>query len=421
MRVLHVVKTADGAAWAAKQAAVVASLGVEVHVAVPRLDGRCIGYWQRSGAVLHEVDLDLPANAPWQWPAVRNRIRDIVSDVSPDIIHSHFVGSTIALRCALGRNHPVPRVYQVAGPLHLEHALYRKLEIGSAGSSDCWIASSRSIKDHYLRAGVDRARVFLSYYGDDLNRAHDAGSITVRDLACAAPTDRVVGSISWMYPPKPYLGQHIGLKAHELMIEALGIAMRADRRILGVFAGGAWGGADWYEQRLRKRGEAAGGNRFRFLGALPYETAHEAWRGFDLAIHTPVSENCGGVIEPLLAGVPVIASCVGGLPEVIHNNQTGWLVPARDPLALADKIVQVLKEPLNGKELAMRGNALVRHMFDVNRTGREVLEIYRRVLGESEMPLEEFDARNYLDSLESASHGEPARVRARMESSCYWK
>ena len=49
----------------------------------------------------------------------------------------------------------------------------------------------------------------------------------------------------------------------------------------------------------------------------------------------PISENCGGVIELLAAGVPTVASRVGGLPEVVHDGVTGWTVPWRSPGAAA--------------------------------------------------------------------------------------
>ncbi|HEY3296723.1 MAG TPA: glycosyltransferase family 4 protein [bacterium] len=399
MKVLHVVKTSDGAAWAAKLARVLCNFGVEVHAALPRLSGRCAPYWQDSGAIVHEADLNLPVRDPLQLPKTLARVRDLVAAVQPDLIHSHFVGTTLALRWALGKQHFIPRLYHVAGPLHLEHALYRNLEIRSAGAADYWIGSSRCIGEHYRRAGVPADRVYLSYYGDELPSNTPPCGITVRDLACARPEDFIVGNISWMYPPKRFLGQRIGLKAHEDIIAALGLVIKRHPRVLGVFAGGAWGGAARYEHRLRKLAHEVAGDRIRFLGELPYGIAHDAWRGFDLAVHVPISENCGGVIEPLLAGIPVIASRVGGLPEVIVNEKTGWLVPPRDPQALAAAISRAIADPLTGQTLAARGRNLVRAMFNVQRTGREVFEIYRHILGEVSLKPREFLSGPYLESI----------------------
>ena len=62
MRVLHVCKTSDGAWWAANQAAELVRRGVEVHVALPRPNGRALPYWQKAGAQVHILDLDFPTS-----------------------------------------------------------------------------------------------------------------------------------------------------------------------------------------------------------------------------------------------------------------------------------------------------------------------------------------------------------------------
>ena len=102
VRVLHVVKTSDGAAWAADQVAVLVRLGVSVHVALPRDEGRMMDRWIESGATLHILDLDLPARRPWLLARRKADARGLVELVRPDIIHSHFVGTTMLMRLALG-------------------------------------------------------------------------------------------------------------------------------------------------------------------------------------------------------------------------------------------------------------------------------------------------------------------------------
>src|SRR5687767_8660541 len=168
MRVLHLVKTSDGAHWAVQQASELRSLGVDVHVALPSLDGRLIPEWKRSGATLHLAEIDWPASRPWRAGIVAARARDLVRRVRPDIVHSHFFGTTMIVRRALSRDGSLPVVFQVPGPLHLEHAVYRRWDVGSAGPNDWWIASSRAIERLYTASGVPPDRVFTSYYGIDI-------------------------------------------------------------------------------------------------------------------------------------------------------------------------------------------------------------------------------------------------------------
>ena len=120
------------------------------------------------------------------------------------------------------------------------------------------------------------------------------------------------------------------------------------------------------------------------------------WERFDCVVHVPVSENCGGVVEPLSKKIPTIASQVGGLPEVVLDGVTGWLVPPRDPRALGMCIVRVLESSAEAERRASLGQQLVRRMFDVSRTATEVAGIYEHVLGHSRSAPPEFDSSSYL-------------------------
>ena len=64
MRVLHIVKTSDGARWAGQQAQFLVGCGVNVHVAVPRPIGEAITLWEKSPVVIHVVDCSLPVSNP---------------------------------------------------------------------------------------------------------------------------------------------------------------------------------------------------------------------------------------------------------------------------------------------------------------------------------------------------------------------
>jgi len=156
MRILHAVKTVDGARWAVDQVRELVARGYDVHVALPALSGRLLRQWEETGATLHAQPMDLPVAVPWRLTFLLEQVRRLVDRVKPDLIHSHFFGTTLMLRMALGRDHAVPRVFQVPGPLHLEHAFFRRWELSSAGANDSWIASSRHVESLYRAAGSQR-------------------------------------------------------------------------------------------------------------------------------------------------------------------------------------------------------------------------------------------------------------------------
>ncbi len=403
MRVLHVVKTADGADWAALQAARLVGLGVEVHVALPTLEGRTVRKWRESRSMLHVCPTDIDPRRPWLLPSATSSLRELVALVKPDLIHSHFVSSTILLRLALGASAPTPRFFQVPGPLHLEHPFWRRLEIATAGPADSWIASSRCVLGHYQSAGIAARRLYLSYYGTRIDSHSTVRSGVLRRRFGIADGVKVIGNANFIYPPKRYLGQRTGLKAHEDVIDALGLVMQQRPDVAGVLLGGAFLKSQSYERSLRERARSVAGDRILMPGYLPAEEIREMWPDFDLAIHVPTSENCGGVIEPMLAGVPTIAGLVGGLPEVVIDTLTGKLVPIRQPGKLADAIMDALDGYDRCRRWAETAQTLAREMFDVQRTALEVFEIYRHALHLREHPPAPFDPRSYL-----ASAGESA-------------
>jgi glycosyltransferase involved in cell wall biosynthesis len=399
MKVLHVVKTSEGAPWAALQAREQSRHGIEAHVALPERSGLMVQFWKNIGCYVHFQNCCLPLSRPWSSHSVFSSLVRFIKEVNPDVIHSHNVTTTFALRVALRHNFDIPRIFQVPGPLHLEHRLYGAAEIMTAGSSDYWIGSSRYITNSYRRYGVPANRVFLSYYGLDVPAYFHRRTNELRARLGIAETDIVVGNANFIYPPKYHLGQRVGLKCHEDVIDALGLVMKHRRDVVGVLLGGTWGHRTGYEQSLRRRAERVGRGRIYMTGTVPIETVFRVWPDFDIAVHVPLTENCGGVVEPLLATVPVIASSVGGLPEIVVPGLTGQVVQPRCPSKLAEAVLLALNRYDSMKEMANSGRQLVTYMFDVRRTAAEIIQIYRYVLGESTSRPAEFDSRHFLNQV----------------------
>lgn len=376
MRVLHLLKTAIGASWALHQVRELIRLGIEVEVAMP--DGPMCERFAAVGAAIHRSNLDIAAHRPWQLTRLLRMTRDLIDRVQPDLVHSHFVGTTATMRLALP-DLDLPRVFQVPGPLHLEHPLYARAELSLAGPQDHWIAACAWTRRAYLQHGISPRRVGLSYYTTDLARfvpSPDDGGLH-RELGIERQIP-LIGMVAHCYPPKRHLGQRRGLKGHEDFIDAIARCRQAGRQIIGVVVGGAWGDSAWYERQVHRYAERHCPGGIRFLGHR--SDVPDLYRAFTLAVHPSHSENVGGALESSLMAVPTIATTVGGFPDLIRPGHTGWLVEPRDPTALAHAILGALDDPIRARQLAAQARTQALEQFSPERLGREVLDIYRRIV-----------------------------------------
>jgi len=376
VKVLQLLKTSVGATWALRQMSELVKLGVEVHTALP--DGPLIGAYQAAGVHIHLDQFDFPLRQPWRLPHMAARLRSLVAEVRPDVIHSHFVGITLTMRAALGKHHPIPRVFQVPGPLHLEHAYTRRAELAAAGDSDYWVGSCRWTCDRYRQSGIAPQRVFLAYYGVDIEQFVTAQPGKLRRELELGDDVKLIGMVAYMYAPKRFLGQTRGLKGHEDLIDAVAICLETRPNLMCVFIGGAWNNATTYEQQVRAYAKERLGVRAIFLGTR--RDVPDLYPDLDVVVHPSHSENVGGAVESLLLARPTIATDVGGFPDLVLPGETGWLVPSRSPQRLAQAILEVLADPERAQAMANSGQILARQLFDVRDNARQVLEIYETVL-----------------------------------------
>ncbi len=120
---------------------------------------------------------------------------------------------------------------------------------------------------------------------------------------------------------------------------------------------------------------------FRYVGyqADPAKVA-QFYQASDIYLHAAKAENFGLVIlESLACGVPVVATAVGGVPEIVEDGRVGFLVPAGDSEAMADRALCLLKdEPARLKMSAWAAES-ARRRFDLERLVDDYLEWYGEV------------------------------------------
>ena len=162
-------------------------------------------------------------------------------------------------------------------------------------------------------------------------------------------------------------------KAHEALLVAVERLRDDGLAVTALVAGDG-------ERRatLEKRAAALGvtGN-VRFLGVRgDVARLLHASDVLVLPSHARVETFPLAVIEAMAVGIPVVASAVGSIPELIRTDDTGFLIPPADGVALAAQVAHILRHPGAAREVALRGRDAVRARFGIERTVRGYQDLF---------------------------------------------
>ncbi|WP_375499392.1 glycosyltransferase family 4 protein [uncultured Jatrophihabitans sp.] len=163
-------------------------------------------------------------------------------------------------------------------------------------------------------------------------------------------------------------------KGIDVALEAVAL-LRADGRDVRLdVAGSAFPGYEWYEAQLRQRAERPDlAGRVRFLGYV-HPTSQVLADACAVLVPSRTEPFGNTAVEALLAQRPVIASEVQGLAEIVHDGQTGLLVPPDDPRALATAAARVLDDTRWAARLAAAGRVDARERFGTERYQAEIVQ-----------------------------------------------
>jgi glycosyltransferase involved in cell wall biosynthesis len=165
--------------------------------------------------------------------------------------------------------------------------------------------------------------------------------------------------------PRPYvlgLGRLEWQKGFDVLIEALA---RVDRPDLDLLLAGDGAARADLDARARARGI---GRRVHFLGTTDRHTTVALLRSAALVACPSRFEGAPLVcIEAFAARRPIVASAVNGIPELVRNSETGFVVPCDDASALASAIERILAQPDEALRLAARGHdeVVLRHPWSI--------------------------------------------------------
>jgi glycosyltransferase involved in cell wall biosynthesis len=362
MRVLHL--RASGGVYGAERvisalAGEQARLGIEPHVAClePRAGGPFQASLARAGIAAHA----LPDRGGVD-PAAAAGLVGLVRRVAPDVVHSHGYKTDVLaalLGPALGRPCLVATNHNWTGETRALR-VYERLDAIALRRFDLVVAVSRAVAAELAAAGIRRLTVIAN--GIPIAPPPTDPGRLRRELGLA-PAAPLVGYVGRLSPEKgvrdlldamaasPVAGVHLALVGEGPLREELARTIRA-------------------------RGLA---RRVHLVGRR--EDAADLLAGLDALVLPSHREGTPMVLlEAMAAGVPAVATAVGGVPDVVGNGESGILVPPRDAAALAVAIRRVTEDAALRRRLGDEAARTVRARFDAAGMARRYAEAYRAAL-----------------------------------------
>jgi glycosyltransferase involved in cell wall biosynthesis len=342
-------------------------------------DGSLAAGARRAGIRVREAAFGSPrlginpirvaAGAGSLWRYARE-LGAILRDEVVDVVHAN--STRAGLIASLSRRlHGKPVVWNVRDFLPLDPVGLAVRSVARFGA-DRVLANSEAVRADFARWQGLRAKTSVVYPG-------------VPACMFEPPAGRPGLRDSWRIPAHAlvvgYVGQIAPWKRVEDALDAF--AAVADRFTAAhlVIAGEPKFRRENLEYRERLRGLAGAHGlepRIHFVG---FETeVDRVFRSLDVLLHPAAREPFGRVlVEAMAQGVPVVAVADGGIPEIVQDAQTGFLVPVGDVSAMALRLSWLLEDEGRRREIGEAGRLSACRRFSVEATVPALLGIYREL------------------------------------------
>jgi glycosyltransferase involved in cell wall biosynthesis len=288
------------------------------------------------------------------------RLMSVLKRERPDIVHLHsrrgadVLGGIAARLCGLSTILSRRVDNPERGPIGIKYRLFDRV-----------ITISRAISLVLLDAGIPKEKIVCVHSAADRRLFRPECDRQWFDVAFGTqPGDKVIG----------VLAQFIERKGHRYLIEALPSIMERHPEVRVIFFGrGPM--QDSLETLVRDRQLE---NTIQFAGFR--EDIARVLPCLSMLVHPATAEGLGvALLQAASCGIPVVASNVGGVPEIIIDQETGLLVPPEDSNALRDAIISLLENPARAKKLGQAARQLVDEEFSIGKMAAGNLKVYREL------------------------------------------
>jgi glycosyltransferase involved in cell wall biosynthesis len=334
---------------------------VEVAYVLPWKDA-FVGDLESQGIPVHCLGRGRTLDPRWVW-----RLRRLVRERSFDLVHTHMPVPAVAARLALPRRPPVI--------VHTEHNLWTRYRSVTRWTNALTYPRNSAViaVSAAVAASIDPPRwgpasppVEVVLHGphiESIPHGPDARR-RARELLSLDPDDRVIGTV----------GNFTAKKNQRMLLDAVA-QLAAPGRVRVVLVG-----IGPLRDALETHARALGlGDRATFTGLR--SDVYDLLPAFDVfALSSDFEGLPIALLEAMAAGVPCVATAVGGIPEVVTDGEEGYLVGGRDVQAFAARLQKILDDPVLAESLGANASRRAA-AFDLRSAVRRTESIYDRARG----------------------------------------
>ena len=301
---------------------------------------------------------DIDLSAAWNLSRVLKQLK-------PDVLHAHDPRAVAIAATALSIVSPSPRPPLVASRRAEFRMAQNSFSRWKYSQVDRFIASCGAIRDRLARDGIGHARVVVIHDGVDVEFVARMTGASVHAELFLPTNAPVVGNVAALVPQK----------GHQHLVEAAALVVREvpDARFVIVGEGDL-------RSSLERQIKDKHLERHVLLAGFRTDVL-EMTKGFDVFAVSSIHEGmCVALVDAMAAGKPAVGTRVGGVPEVIVDGTTGFLVEPRDAEAMAGAIIRLLEDEGLRARMGTAGLERAREHFTIERMVREIAGVYERAL-----------------------------------------
>lgn len=286
------------------------------------------------------------------------------------LVHSNTLATLIpGLAAMLARR---PQVWHVHEIVAQPRAVAYLLATCSSAASTLVVANSRATADHYRQTRLASSTpIEIILNGVEESRLRADPNTSLRFLVGAGPEDTVFTLV----------GRVNRLKGHSVFIEAATLLVTEVEGARFLIVGDSFAGQEHLSEMVDQRIEASEVLRGRMIRVPHVAQVGAVYAASDVAVVPSTEPESFGLVavEAMAAGLPVIASRIGALPEVVEDGRTGILVPPNSAVRLSAAMKRLVESPSERAEMGWAGRERFESHFRVERYVAEFTKLYERL------------------------------------------